>query len=111
MRSVGVAHKITKQTGSIQITPELGRQTRVVLHQPLSLSIFRKKAKNGLKMNGVSVCLGQKTENAPTWRSPSPLFGGCFLVIFTPLFAPLTHQIYTAYLFYFYILHLNLTTR
>jgi len=29
-------------------------------------------------MNGPPVCPGQKTENAPTWRSPSPLFGGYF---------------------------------
>jgi len=25
-------------------------------------------------MNGIPVCLDRKTENAPTWRSPNPLF-------------------------------------
>jgi len=33
-------------------------------------------------MNGPPVCPGRKTENAPTWRSPSPLFGGLFLAYF-----------------------------
>jgi len=44
------------------------RQIGVILHQPLNLSIFRKKRENGQIMNGPPVCLGQKTENAPTWR-------------------------------------------
>jgi len=46
----------------------LGQQTGVILHQPLSLQIFRKNTKNGQKMNGIPVSPGEKTENAPTWR-------------------------------------------
>jgi len=53
-----------------------------VLHQPLKLSIFWKKREKRQKMNGPAVCPGQKTENAPTWRSPRPLFWGPFLVYF-----------------------------
>jgi len=49
-------------------SPCFGRQTGVILHQPLSLSILRKKRKNGQKMNGIPVSPSQKTENAPTWR-------------------------------------------
>jgi len=33
-------------------------------------------------MNGIPVCLAPKTENAPTWRSPSPFFRAYFLAIF-----------------------------
>jgi len=33
-------------------------------------------------MNGIPVCLGRKTENAPTWRPRSPVFGTRFLAIF-----------------------------
>jgi len=33
-------------------------------------------------MNGPPVCRTRKTENAPTWRSPSPFFGGCFWRLF-----------------------------
>jgi len=43
-------------------------------------------------MNGPAVCLGQKTENAPTWRSPSPLFGGLFLVLFHPILSTILYQ-------------------
>jgi len=57
-----------------------------VLHQPLNLQKKRKNGKKGQNMNGVPVCPGQKTENAPTWRSPSPLFGGCFLAFFDLFF-------------------------
>jgi len=64
--------------GVLILTGQIG----VVLHQPLNLSIFRKKAKNGQNMNGIPVCRSRKTENAPTWRSPSPLFGGLFLAVF-----------------------------
>jgi len=71
-------------------------QTGVVLHQPLNLSIFRKKSKNGQNMNGIPVCRSRKTENAPTWRSPRPLFWGSFLAYFTGISAApnlsATHQ-------------------
>jgi len=43
-------------------------------------------------MNGIPVSPGQKTENAPTWRSPSPLFGGLFLAYFGP-FSPLSDPV------------------
>jgi len=33
-------------------------------------------------MNGIPVSPGQKTENAPTWRSPSPEFQALFLAFF-----------------------------
>jgi len=33
-------------------------------------------------MNGPPVCPSRKTENAPTWRSPRPLFWGSFLAHF-----------------------------
>jgi len=60
----------------------------VVLHQPLNLQIFRKNDDFGRKMNGPPVCLARKSENAPTWRSPSPFFGppksGFFGHFFTP---------------------------
>jgi len=64
----------------------LAGQIGVILHQPLNLSIFRKNTKNSQNMNGIPVCLGPKTENAPTWRSPRPLFWGSFLAYFTALF-------------------------
>jgi len=35
-------------------------------------------------MNGIPVSRSRKTENAPTWWSPSPLFGGCFSGYFSP---------------------------
>jgi len=63
-------------------------QIGVILHQPLNLSIFRKKAKNGQNMNGIPVCLGRKTENAPTWRPPSPLFWGLFSTYFQAFWIP-----------------------
>jgi len=61
-------------------------------------------------MNGIPVCLAPKTENAPTWRSPRPLFGGRFLAYFTPNFTRLSSisPAYTQpnYIFYlFYILN------
>jgi len=58
------------------------RQIGVILHQPLNLSIFRKNAKNSQNMNGIPVCLRPKTENAPTWRSPRPLFWVPFWPVF-----------------------------
>jgi len=70
------------------ISSILARQIGVILHQPLNLSIFRKNTKNSQNMNGIPVCLGQKTENAPTWRSPSPLFWGLFLAYFAANFHP-----------------------
>jgi len=51
-------------------------------------------------MNGVSVCLGRKTENAPTWRPPKPLFGTPFLAYFPAIFCPATPNnppLYTAF--------------
>jgi len=79
-----------------------------VLHQPLSLAFFRKNSQNGQNMNGIPVSRSRKTENAPTWRSPSPLFGGCFRALFWPI-------LYVSILPYTIILfiysHLKLTTR
>jgi len=63
----------------------------VVLHQPLNLPIFRKNTDFGRKMNGPPVCPAPKTENAPTWRSGSPLFWTPFLALFAPLFVSPTH--------------------
>jgi len=56
-----------------------------VLHQPLSLPFFRKNSKNGQNMNGIPVSRSRKTENAPTWRSPRPLFWACFRALFWPI--------------------------
>jgi len=81
---------ITSSTAEYKQTPariagsSFGGSTGVVLHQPLNCSVFWKKAKKRQNMNGIPVCLGPKTENAPTWRSPRPLFWGSFLVIFQP---------------------------
>jgi len=58
------------------------RQTGVILHQPLSLTIFRKKRENRRKMNGPPVYPGEKTENAPTWRPRKHNFRARFLPIF-----------------------------
>jgi len=71
-------------SGEQQSRSSFWRQTRVVLHQPLSLTFFRKNAKKRQNMNGIPVSRTPKTENAPTWRSPRPLFGGRFLAIFWP---------------------------
>jgi len=71
-------------SGEQQSRSSFWRQTRVVLHQPLSLTFFRKNAKKRQKLNGIPVCLSQKMENAPTWRPPNPLFRGAFLAIFWP---------------------------
>jgi len=54
-------------------------------------------------MNGIPVSRSQKTENAPTWRSPSPLFGGCFLAHFWPISPSQTHVLF--YFPAFYIQH------
>jgi len=37
-------------------------------------------------MNGIPVSPGRKMENAPTWRSPNPLFGTHFRPLFWPNF-------------------------
>jgi len=66
-----------------------------VLHQPLSLAFFRKNSQNGQNMNGIPVSRSRKTENAPTWRSPSPLFGGCFRALFWPTVS--TFSIHSSY--------------
>jgi len=50
-------------------------------------------------MNGPPVCPGRKTENAPTWRSPSPLFGGLFSTYFGAYFGPLLNFHTTILLF------------
>jgi len=71
---------------------EIQRSPGPVLHQPLSCSLFWKKRLFCQKMNGPAVCLGQKTENAPTWRSPRPLFGGLFLVLFHPILSTILYQ-------------------
>jgi len=68
-----------------------------VLHQPLSLPFFRKKRKKRENMNGIPVSRSRKTENAPTWRSPSPFFGGLFSVYFSHFcsnFPPTTENIF-----------------
>jgi len=64
------------------------RQSGVVLHQPLNCSIFWKNSVFRQKMNGIPVCLAPKTENAPTWRSGSPLFWTPFLALFHPVLYP-----------------------
>jgi len=64
------------------------RQSGVVLHQPLNCSDFRKKRVFCQNMNGPPVCLAPKTENAPTWRSPNPLFGTRFLGLFCRFLYP-----------------------
>jgi len=54
----------------------------IILHQPLNLSnfcVFCKKAQN---MNGVSVCLGPKTQNAPTWQVEKQAGRSVFSAIF-----------------------------
>jgi len=48
--------------------PEKQPEDGVVLHQPLNRAIFRFFGKKGRKMNGVSVCLCPKSQNAPTWQ-------------------------------------------
>jgi len=56
-------------------------------------------------MNGIPVCRSRKTENAPTWRPPRPLFWGSFLAYFTGISAPpdsisthqTTSQLYSTY--------------
>jgi len=40
-------------------------------------------------MNGVSVCPARFLQNAPTWRSPNPVFGGLFWGVFARIFLPL----------------------
>jgi len=52
--------------------------TGVILHQPLSLHIFRKKRVFCQKMNGPAVCPCQKSENAPTWRPQNTNFWARF---------------------------------
>jgi len=42
-------------------------------------------------MNGIPVSRSRKTENAPTWRSPSPFFGGCFSGLFCRFLLPPTN--------------------
>jgi len=59
-------------------------RTGVVLHQPLSLTFFRKKRKKAQNMNGIPVSPGRKMENAPTWRPGSPFFGTRFSPYFRP---------------------------
>jgi len=59
-----------------------GEHFGVILHQPLNCSIFWKNVENRQNMNGIPVSPGQKTENAPTWRSPSPEFQALFLAFF-----------------------------
>jgi len=80
-------HPVDKQSAGTSRTGSQWAKPRVVLHQPLSCSLFWKKRVFRQKMNGPAVCLASKTENAPTWRSPNPVFGtpfwGCF-----PLFCP-----------------------
>jgi len=66
--------------------PENAADPGVVLHQPLSLHFFRKNGQKQQKMNGPPVCPAPKTENAPTWRSPSPFFRACFWAHFLPIF-------------------------
>jgi len=64
-----------------------GGSTGVVLHQPLNCSVFWKKAKKRQNMNGIPVSPERKTENAPTWRSPNPLFGTPFWGYFPSFFS------------------------
>jgi len=72
-----------------------GQDFGVILHQPLSLSIFRKNSVFGRKMNGPPVCPGQNLQNAPTWRVRKhnfrPLFWGYFLHISASYSAPYPH--------------------
>jgi len=70
-----------------------------VLHQPLSCSIFWKKGVFCQKMNGPPVCPARKTENAPTWRSPSPVFwtpkSGFFGYFLSPSASYFSHPSHT----------------
>jgi len=68
--------------GGVQFGLRLG----VILHQPLSLTKKRKKRVFGQIMNGPPVCLGQKTENAPTWRPQNTNFGARFLPVLARYF-------------------------
>jgi len=69
------------------------RQTGVILHQPLSLTIFRKKRENRRKMNGPPVYPGEKTENAPTWRPRKHNFRTPFSPVFpAPRWPPNPYQ-------------------
>jgi len=77
-------------------------RTGVVLHQPLNLHIFRKNGDFRLKMNGPPVCPARKTENAPTWRSRSPLFRTRFLPIFMPFYTPPNPTLYPEIYFYLF---------
>jgi len=72
------------ETASPAVIPFLGCGHGVILHQPLSLQIFRKNAVFGRKMNGIPVCLCQKSENAPTWRPRKHNFRGPILAYFGP---------------------------
>jgi len=74
-----------------------GSPTGVVLHQPLNRTIFWKNDENRQNMNGIPVSPSRKTENAPTWRSPSPLFGGCFSGYFWAILDPV-HLISCAFI-------------
>jgi len=49
-------------------TPEKQPEDGVVLHQPLNRAISLIFGQKRQKMNGVSVCLARKTQNAPTWQ-------------------------------------------
>jgi len=63
-------------------------------------------------MNGIPVCLERKTENAPTWRSPSPLFGGGFRALFRHILdhsvVPIQHHQQTKYILFVYVVGLLL---
>jgi len=90
--------------------PENAADPGVILHQPLSLHFFRKNGQKQQKMNGPPVCPGRKTENAPTWRPRSPVFGTPFLAHFLLIFLPshpLHHHNQPSRLLFFIILNLN----
>jgi len=58
--------------------PVFAADDGVILHQPLSLHIFRKNGKKGLKMNGPPVCPPHFLQNAPTWRPQNTNFRPLF---------------------------------
>jgi len=77
-------------------------RTGVILHQPLNLHIFWKNGDFRLKMNGPPVCPAPKTENAPTWRSGSPLFWTRFLAIFMSFYNLPNPTLYPEIYFYLF---------
>jgi len=79
------------QTSQDTEIPEKAAEAGVVLHQPLNLRIFLDFGKKRQNMNGVSVCLAPKTQNAPTWQVENTARKRAFFSVFMPQAAPSTN--------------------